>query len=194
MDSWAPGQPLPRELRLISHTINHYDGGPGQAFIGRPSGEVGPYGALTRSESLAFTDAELDAAYGAQRPVYLGGAGPLPVGAPADFGNNLGYRREQNTANGYHDGYYFDTQRQKFDFHETASPQRRGLVIGVQDAFGHESTIRPDDYWLLPVEVTDPAGLTTTAVYDYRVLQPARSHGPQRQSHQLHFYAFRLAC
>ncbi|MGH8068935.1 MAG: SpvB/TcaC N-terminal domain-containing protein [Candidatus Entotheonellia bacterium] len=178
LDVWVPGQALPAEVRLISHTINHYDGTPQQAFVGRPAGEVGPYGALTRSEALAFTDIELDAAYGAQRPAYLGGAAGLPSVAPSGFGSNLGYRREQRAPNGYHDGYYFDTQRHKFDFHAASSPQRHGLVSGAQDALGHESAIRPDTYWLLPVEVTDPAGLTTTADYDYRVLQPREVTDP----------------
>lgn len=178
LDAWVPGEALPAAVHLISHTVNHYDGTSEQPFIGRPAGEVGPYGALTRTESLAFTDVELDAAYGAQRPVYLDGAAALPPNAPPNFGSNLGYRREQNSANGYHDGYYFDTQRQKFDFHDPASPQRRGLVIGLQDALGHESTIRPDDTWLLPDEVTDPAGLTISASYDYRVLQPSEVTDP----------------
>ncbi|MFH0341567.1 MAG: SpvB/TcaC N-terminal domain-containing protein [Chromatiales bacterium] len=178
LDPWTPGQTLPAEVHLISHTVNHYDGTPEQAFIGRPAGEVGPYGALTHSESLAFTDVELDAAYGAQRPAYLGGTAVLPAGAPTGFGGNLGYRREQNAANGHHDGYYFDTQRRKFDFHDAESPQWRGLVIGAQDTLGHESAIRPDDYWLLHSEVTDPAGLTTSAVCDYRVLQPREVTDP----------------
>lgn len=51
------------------------------AFTGRNDGKVGPYGVLTRREILVFRDEELNAAYGSRRPLYLGGAAPLPAGA-----------------------------------------------------------------------------------------------------------------
>lgn len=54
---WQPGKVLPDGLCLLSHIINHYDGSPAQSFTGRSVGEVGPYGVLTRSESLVFTGA-----------------------------------------------------------------------------------------------------------------------------------------
>lgn len=171
-EEWTAGEPLPTDLKLIGHTLNYYDG---EAYAGLPVGVVGQYGALTRSETLVFTDAELEAAYGERRPTYLGGTATLPPEAPAGFGDDLGYRRETASPAGYHDGYYADTQRQRFDFQrEDGEPadQVRGLVLGVEDALGHRATITPDGYWLLPVTVTDPVGLTTTAVYDYRVLQP----------------------
>ena len=170
--NWQPGQAMPTSLvQLISHSVNHYDGNPDEAFIGRAAGVVGPFGALTRTESLVFTGAELDAAYGSQRPSYLGGSSIPPIGAPAGFGNNLGYQLKRSVA-GYQDGYYVDVRRQKFDFHDPALGQTRGLAVASQDALGHETRITFDTFWLLPVEVRDVAGLRTLASYDYRVFQP----------------------
>ncbi|HSE18099.1 MAG TPA: SpvB/TcaC N-terminal domain-containing protein [Pyrinomonadaceae bacterium] len=171
--TWQPGQALPAQVRLLSHTINHYDGNSSQAFTGRTAGLVGPFGALTRSESLVFTDAELNTAYGNQRPSYLGGTSAPPAGAPAGFGGSLGYQRKQHSvAEGYQDGYYVDAQRQKFDFHDSTLAQARGLAIASQDALGHETRLTFDTYRLFPVEVLDAGGMKTIASHDYRVFQP----------------------
>lgn len=51
-------------------------------------------------------------------------------------------------------------------------PAGRGLVTATRDALGNDTQIGYDAYALLPVSVTDPAGLTVTADYDYRVLRP----------------------
>ena len=51
------------DVKLIGHTVNHYDG---PAYAGLPAGQVGVAGLLTRAEALAFTDAILDQAYGAR--------------------------------------------------------------------------------------------------------------------------------
>ncbi len=170
LDPWSAGASLPAEVCLIGHALNHYDG---DAFVGRPVGEVGPYGALTRSEVLALTDHELDDAYGDRRPAYLGGSAALPAGAPAGFGSDLGYRRESTSLEGYHDGHYADTRRQQYDFQDPTRSQRRGVVIAIEDALGHRTTIAElDDYWLLPKRVEDPVGLQMVAEYDYRVMQP----------------------
>ena len=164
------------DARLIGHTINHYDG---EAFIGRDDGKVGPYGALTRSEALVFTDRELDAAYEDRRPAYLGGSAEVPPGTPDDFGNNLGYHWKETSPEGYQNGYYVDTQRQQFDFQDSACSQQRGLVVGIEDARGHRSLIEPDQpYWLLPRRVVDQVGLETVAEYDYRLMQPCRVIDP----------------
>lgn len=176
LDSWFAGVSLPAEIRLIGHALNHYDGA---AFIGRPVGEVGPYGALTRSEALAFTDHELDDAYGDRRPAYLGGSATLPTGAPPDFGSDLGYRRESASAEGYHDGYYADTRRQQFDVQDPTRSQQRGVVVAMEDALGHRTTIAAlDNYWLFPERVEDPVGLQMVAEYDYRVMQPRQVTEP----------------
>lgn len=184
LDPWKAGHDLPAEVRLVSHTINHYDGDNSQAYIGRTEG-VGPYGALTRSESLAFTDDDLDAAYRSYRPKYLDGNDDPPNGAPAHFGNKIGYRRERRSAAGYHDGYYIDTICKKYDFH--IGIYKRGITVGMKDALGHESTIKIDKYLLFPEEVTDPAGLTTRASYDYRVLQPKKIIDPNGNNTVLTF-------
>lgn len=171
LQNWTPDASLPPDVRLLSHTINHYDGA---ACTGRPMGQVGPYGALVRSAALAFRSAELDAAYDERRPAYLGGSASLPPGAPPDFSANAGYRLEAGGASGYQAGYYVDTLRQAFDFQDAGLGQRRGLVVAIEDALGHRTSIQPDSHWLLPQRVIDPAGLATTAEYDYRVLQPTR--------------------
>lgn len=169
LQHWTPGASLPSDVRLLGHTINHYDGA---ACTGRPMGQVGPYGALTRSEALAFGSVELDAAYGMCRPAYLGGSAGLPPGAPPDFGADSGYRLEAGGTSGYQPGYYVDTLRQGFDFQDVGLGQRRGQVVAIEDALGHRTSVQPDSHWLLPQRVIDPAGLVTTAEYDYRVLRP----------------------
>lgn len=168
LKDWVSGQAISKQVHVIGHTINHYDG---EAFEGLPSGAVGPYGAITRVESFVLTDAELNQAYEGQRPSYLGGPSSLPPDAPAGFEATLGYTRTENTADGHHAGYYVDSQRRRYDFHDPQLGRTTGFMVGSQDALRHPSTIRPDPYGLLPVEVADPVGLTTRAEYDYKVLQ-----------------------
>ena len=176
------------DLRLIGHTLKHYDG---DAFVGRDVGEVGPYGALTRSQALVFTERELEGAYGDRRPIYLGGTAAPPQGVPDGFGQHLGYRLEQESGH-YHAGYYADTQRQQFDFQEDGSQEgdateHRGIVTALQDPLGHRTTIQPDQHWLLPARVIDPVGLETKAVYDYRVLQPSQVTDPNGNTTQFRY-------
>jgi RHS repeat-associated protein len=156
------------DVRLTGHVVNHYDG---SAYDGSAPGTLGRFGALTRSETLVVDDELLEAAYGPRRPAYLGGPAPAPAGAPTGFGGQLGYRLETAGAV-YAAGYYADTIRRRHDFQTPGAPAR-GLVLGTQDALGRETRIDPDPHWLLPATVTDPAGLVTTAGYDYRVMQPA---------------------
>src|SRR5207244_1214860 len=81
---WKPAQGAPVAYEILGHTVTKYDG---VAFKGKPIGQkLDQYGALTRSESLVFTDAILDNAYGSLRPGYLDGNAALPAGAPATFG------------------------------------------------------------------------------------------------------------
>jgi RHS repeat-associated protein len=182
LDNWRAGQELPGELRLVGHTVNHYDGDAAQAFSGLPAGKLGLYGALTRSEALVFTENELIAAYGNERPHYLGGIRNLPPEAPAGFGSDHGYQQKQRSTDGYHDGYYLDSKSQKFDFQESGSPgasvKELGIVVAVQDPLGHITSIIPEKYRFLPQEVIDPVGLTTTAQYDYCTLQPKEITDP----------------
>jgi len=166
--------------RLLRHELHHYDG---PAFEGRQVGEVGPYGALTRSEKRVFGSAELDAAYGSARPAYLGGGAPLPEGSPPHFGDDLGYRREE--VEPYVAGYYADTVRRRLDFQGAGPPPpdlpawpAHGLATAIRDPCGGTTTILPDAYWLFPAQVTDAAGLATAATYDYRAFETASRTDP----------------
>lgn len=75
-------------------------------------------------------------------------------------------------------GYFAATTRQRYDFQENSSGKGRGLVKATRDALGHDTRITFDTYDLLAVQVVNPAGLTTTATYDYRVLQPKLATEP----------------
>jgi RHS repeat-associated protein len=166
LEPWAYGQPLPSLLRLLGQTINHYDG---QAFVGRVPGVVGPFGALTCSETLVFTQDRLIEAYGPRRPVYLGGSASLPTGSPVGFGSAAGYRDEQASTDGHVAGYFATTRSVEFDFQRSTASERRGLVLSSRDALGNATNSDPDTYWIFPSRVTEATGLETVTVYDYRV-------------------------
>lgn len=180
-DQWSKAQVIHNQfilganIRLFGHVLNHYDG---EGFEGDPDpSKAGQYGALSRSEALAFTDEILEEAYAgdpnkpSRRPKYLGGEQDLPADAPAGFGNATGY--EQKIANDtYEAGYYVDTKRVKYDFQDLGSKAKCGLIVGMQGALGHETQIIPDAYWFMPISVKDAAGLETKAEYNYRTMQP----------------------
>jgi RHS repeat-associated protein len=167
---WSAGQPLAGAVRPVGHTISHYDGA---AFVGLGAGVVGRFGALTRRETLVFTDELLGAAYGGRRPVYLGGAVEAPAGAPAAFGHDAGYRRMPDSGTGHHAGFYTDTVRRRYDFQSSPAGRGHGLVEGEQNPLGHTSTIAYDAFEWLPVSVVDAVGLETRARQSYRTFQPA---------------------
>ncbi|MBW7885273.1 MAG: RHS repeat-associated core domain-containing protein [Caldilineaceae bacterium] len=160
---------------LIGHVINHYDG---DAYEGKAIREVGPYGALARSEALVLTRQLLDAAYAGDPakpdrcPEYLGGTSTLPGGAPAGFGTSTGYHLK-SAGDTYEAGYYVDTKRVKFDFQDASPMPARGVVVATQDTLGHETRMALDSYGLLPVKVIDAAQLETSVAYNYRTLQPS---------------------
>src|SRR4051794_2121945 len=168
LQPWSAGQPLPATVRLLGHTLNHYDG---QAFAGRAAGNVGPNGLLTRAENLVFRSSELTSAYGARLPAYLGGQAPTPAGAPGTYGTKMGYRLESASAAGYHDGWYADITACSYDVQDQNAAQKRGVVTGAKDPRGGSTSIVPDAYWLLPAQVTDQVGVITFAEHDYRVMQ-----------------------
>jgi RHS repeat-associated protein len=180
------------DVKLIGHTLNHYDGSAIEAFKGRSDGKIGPYGVLTRSETLVFRREELDTAYAGRRPAYLGGQAALPAGAPTGFGGDLGYRLEN--APPYVTGYYTDTQRRRYDFQEkgpapyalTAWPGR-GMVTAMQDPRGNTTVVQPDHYWLLPESMRDPQGLETSVQYNYRLLQPLSMTDPNGNSTHMEY-------
>jgi RHS repeat-associated protein len=165
------------DVRLIAHTVHHYDGA---AFVGLGVGALGRYGALTRSEALVMTDDVLDAAYGPLRPAYLGGsAGTAVSGTPPGFGQDLGYRL-RTAGPTYAAGYYADVNRRRYDFQASGPPPfglaawpSKGVLIANQDARRSETTIEPDRYWLFTSKVTDAIGLETTVTHDYRASKPS---------------------
>ncbi|MCE7985211.1 MAG: hypothetical protein DYG89_28905 [Caldilinea sp. CFX5] len=176
---------------LIGQTLNYYDG---PAFTGLPFGQLGPYGALVRSENfvLPVTDAQgqdfLAGVYGAARPPYLlpGGATTWPADYPPHFQALLAPEAGYIFYPGgdEHDaGYFVAGERRQYDFHSTAA-RPRGLLTAKLDPLGttepvtRTTRIAYDPYQLLPERVIDPAGLLTTATYDYRVLQPTKVTDP----------------
>jgi RHS repeat-associated protein len=173
-------------LQLIGQTLNFYDG---EAFLGCDEGCIEQFGALVRSESLVLTQAILEEAYPTKPedpdttgiPIYLSEETPdwtnleYPDGfqeltARAGYCYRLG-------VDGVAEGYFVATEQRQYDFQ--LSGQGRGLVAATRDPLGHETTITYDrPYQLLPEQVKDPVGLTTTAEYNYRVLQPNRVTDP----------------
>lgn len=183
LNNWKPEQGEPTAYRIFSHTVNRYDG---VAYEGEPLKKLGQYGAVTRSESLVFTDDILNIAYGNLRPSYLGGSATLPAGAPANFGTNHGYTKKTNSS-GYVPGYYIASQQQKFDFQAGGNTTPRGLVDAMRDPLNNESTVTDFFYELLPVSVRDPVGLEIKAHYNYRVLQPFRVTEPNGNFTEVEF-------
>jgi RHS repeat-associated protein len=166
-------------LRRISHALSYYDG---PAFEGLAIGEIGDFGAVTRSENLAFQDEFIAPLFPGAPPTYLstGPASFSPTTYPQEFIGALpplaGYVH-RTPAPDLPGGYYIAAQRTRYDFHD---PQRRarGLKLEMLDPAGARAVIAYDEHELLPVRVEDAVGLTTTADYDYRVLKPVRITDP----------------
>ena len=172
---------VPRNV--VNQNLSFYDG---DAYQGQPFGQIGDYGALTRTETLAFTDTILAKTYGATQPPYLTPTG-LPNWTsdyPSEFRNLLpalaGYTYQPGgVGSPYETGYYRTADQRQYDFQTTSTSKPRGLVFAKRDPLGHETRIAHDSYDLLPVSVTqapDVAGqapLITQATYDYRTFQPS---------------------
>ncbi|MER5430167.1 SpvB/TcaC N-terminal domain-containing protein [Streptomyces sp. NPDC002588] len=172
-------------LRVTGDARTFYDG---DAFVGLPLGTLGEYGLVTRTESLAFTDAFLDSLYAegdplavGPRPAYLapGGVAAWPAEYPQEFRGLLpslaGYTHYTDTdVPGSPGGYYVTTARHRYDVHVPGRVPR-GLPVASLDPLGAQSVIDYDEHDLLPVRAVDPAGLETIAVHDYRVLQPVET-------------------
>ncbi|MEN8651601.1 SpvB/TcaC N-terminal domain-containing protein [Streptomyces sp. 21So2-11] len=169
-------------LRVLTDTRNRYDG---EAFTGLAPGVLGEFGLLTRTESLAFTDAFLDSLYPAgdpaatgPRPVYLAPGGSVTWSGeyPQEFRDRLpslgGYvHYRDGELPGSPAGYYVITARHRYDS-QVAGRVPRGLPLASLDPLGALSRIDYDRHDLLPVRCVDPAGLTTEAATDYRLLYP----------------------
>ncbi len=164
---------------VIADVLNYYDGA---SFDGMALGLVDTHGALVRTETLVMTAEMLADGYrnGAKAtsppevPPYLvpGGQPPWTAEYPPEFRNltpNLGGYTFYDAVNGHHNGYYSQASRRKYDVH---TGNGRGLLVAQRDPLGRETAIDYDEFALLPLKVTDPAMLTTHAIYDYRVLRP----------------------
>jgi RHS repeat-associated protein len=171
-------------LNLIGQALNFYDG---DAFAGLPLGQLGDFGAVSRSESLVLTEAMIEEAYRDDNgvlaiPPYLDPTGPplWTADYPQPFRDNTpnlaGFVFQDGT-DGLHVRGFYAGAAQQYDF-QLNPASARGLPVASRDPLGRETTIRYDAFDLLPVEVTDPAGLTISAVNDYRVMQPERVTDP----------------
>jgi RHS repeat-associated protein len=187
-DGSLPVHDLYREIqsgraarKLFGQSFNYYDG---EAFVGLPYGTPGDFGALVRTESLVLTEEILRDAYrdpanadAPDRPPYLrvDGVGNWPQEYPKEFQDQTPALAGYSFADGSDRrarGYFAHGARVEFDFHRPDLP-RRGLALTMRDPLGNDTAIVFDQpYHLLPVQVRDPVGLTTSAEYDYRVLQP----------------------
>lgn len=175
---------------VIGQNLHFYDG---LAFQGLPFGQLGDYGALTRTESLVLTQDILHDGYRsgsmvlspAEEPPYLVPEVPVAwnTNYPEEFRGLLpalaGYSYQPGGAGSdYATGYFTFTERRRYDFHELGD-KGRGLLQTVRDPFGRDTEIVYDTpYHLLPVTVTNPIGLQTQARYDYRVFQPFEVTNP----------------
>lgn len=180
----APGA---GEVRLIGHTVNHYDG---EAFAGLAPGVLGPHGLLTRSEVLIGTAGTFTTAYGDWCPAELGGTEPFPASAPAPV---LKLRHQDGTG-GYAAGWYGDVAAHGYDVQLGAPGGRspRGVPLAARDPMGHETKLTPDGYWLMPQAIRDPLGLVTTADYDYRHGKPTRVTDPNGTTTRYRYTALGL--
>jgi RHS repeat-associated protein len=151
----------PTHWPVIAQTLCYYDGDP---FVGLAAGTLGDQGALARREQLVLTETLLDGV-----PPYLVRDGPPPWTEEYP----QGFRERMPTLAGYvfHEGSQ-DEQRGYYAAVERRQYGLTGLVTATRDALDHETKIAYDLYDLLPIAVTDPAGLLTTAIPDHRVLQP----------------------
>lgn len=184
-------------LRLIGHVRYFYDG---DAFLGLPLGSIGEFGALVRSESLAFTDEFLKTTFDqtdprsvSPLPCYFNAASPVTWTAeyPAEFHAQLpplaGYVHYSDAEfPGSPGGFFVVTQRQSYDFHDPGQIPR-GLLLIKRDPLGADTKIANDSYDLLPIQVTDAVGLVTQAEYDYRVLQARQITDPNNNISEFRF-------
>lgn len=156
-------------LKLIGATLSAYDG---EAHVGLPLGQLGPYGVVTRAETLAMTDDDLTAAYGAQIPWPL--SGTPPAGLPQaylDATPPLGGYVRRAPAEGEAEAWFTVTASNRFDFHD-APDTAHGLLRATRNPLGHQSVVDYDAYHLLPERLTGPTGLMISADYDYRTFAP----------------------
>jgi RHS repeat-associated protein len=169
------------QRKLFGQSFNYYDG---DAFVGLPFGQLGDFGAMVRTTSLVLTEEILREAYrdpanpnAPSIPPYLRPEGVTNWQAeyPQEFRDNTPALAGYTFADGSDHrtkGYFAHSTRVAFDF-QTPGLARRGLPVTMRDPLGNDTTIAYDSpFHLLAQQVTDAVGLTTSAEYDYRVLQP----------------------
>jgi RHS repeat-associated protein len=178
-------------LTVTGQQRHFYDG---EAFAGLPLGQLGDHGALTRTDHLILTEEIIQDGYRSgdsvlsppQTPPYLtaGGTPAWTAEYPQAFRDGLpsraGYAYEIAGAGPEQPaGFFAPGDRHRHDFQESTANTPRGLVTAHRDPLGHDTTIAyGDGFDLLPTGTTDPAGLTTHADYDYRVLKPSQVTDP----------------
>lgn len=187
LDGSAPRQ-------IINQTFNYFDG---EAFTGLPLGQLGQFGALVRTETLVATEEIFAAAYQSDDAPYLdpNGAVIWPDEYPEQFRQDMpslaGYRFNPGDAQ-HTRGYFVDSAANRFDFQTPEAVAARGILIAKRDSMQHETTIEHDEFALLPLRMTNPAGLATTAQIDYRVLQPNLVTEPNGNQTAISFNALGL--
>lgn len=173
--------------RIVGQTLHFYDG---PAFAGLSFGKLGDHGVLARTERLVLTDEILRDVYADSAagdppvlPPYLvpGTPPPWTDEYPQEFHDLLpvlaGYIYHGGGDGAPHArGYFAVAESRRYDCQEDAVG--RGLLLATRDPLGHETTIAYDRFDLLPIRVTDPAGLTINAEYDYRVFQVRTATDP----------------
>jgi RHS repeat-associated protein len=194
----GPAQGGPVSLRVIGHSRSFYDG---LAYTGLPLGQLGDYGLVVRTESLAFPDSFLDELFDpadpatvSPRPAYLNPGGATAWGAeyPDEFHTLMpalaGYVHYRDTdLPGSPGGYYIISARHLYDVHD---PNRvpRGLLLRSLDPLGAQSRIAYDDpHSLFATATADPAGLVTRAGYDLRMLAPRGIRDANGNLHTVRF-------
>lgn len=189
-------------LAVIGQEIHFYDG---PAFVGLPNGEVGRFGRLVRTETLALTEDLLNAAYrgvdGVSNeptiPPYL-----TPTGAPlwtdeyplgfrdhlAGLSGLAGYTFYAGDDDVHVRGYFAQSAQNEFDFQRSDVATPRGMLRRVRDPLRHalspkpspgrDTTIDYDEFDLLPIRTTDPVGLVTRARHHRHLLRPVEIIDP----------------
>ncbi|MBN1595252.1 VCBS repeat-containing protein [candidate division FCPU426 bacterium] len=154
---------------IVSQIINYYDG---DAFSGRPVGEIGEHGALMRAEQLVLTEQMIADVYGSESPPYLrqGNSG-WDVAYPEKFKlrleqNGAGYHYHGSSPGMYSGGYYAAIAQNHYN--------AQGLVVSTRDPLHNETGMIFDAFALFAEKTITPgpACLETAALYDYQAWQP----------------------